>query len=475
MTKLKHRAKQLWGIVFLIGANLIPAERPPNIILILVDDLGWSELGCYGDDFFETPHLDRLAAEGMRFTEAYAPAPICSASRASLLTGRTPARTGFEFVVKSPGSPLAIHNTQLLPPPFTADLPLEEVTISEVLQPAGYATGYFGKWHLNAHTGGYLGWSPTHGPLNQGFESGSADFGAHPYAYRDREFGAFAPGEFPTDAMTENVIGFMEAHRDKSFYLVYSSFYPHEPVHTRCEWLYQKYADKPDSQGTAGDRAMYGAFVEQMDHYIGQLLAAIDTLGLAENTLVVFTSDNGNSPLYQRRNILRGSKWDLYEGGIRVPLIARWPGRIAPAAINPTPVHGVDLFPTFCDVAETRPPAAVARDGRSLLPLFADKPDDAWSQRPLYWHYPYYHSRINMARPQSAIRRGEYKLILFHEDQTTQLYNVHLDPGETNDLSKPQSDLADRMRLQLLEYLQDTGARLPTRNPDHDPNQGWRF
>ena len=455
-------------------ASCVGADRPPpNIILILVDDLGWSDLGCYGDDFFETPHLDQLANEGMRFTDAYAPAPICSASRASILTGRTPARTHLEFVVKKRSDQPVLRNTQLIQPPFTLDLPLAEITIAETLTAQGYRTGLFGKWHLNEHYQTYLGWSPTHGPKQQGFQDADGDFGAHPYGYKDREFGDFAPGEFPEDAVTENSIAFLQTNRDRPFFLFYSSFYPHEPVHTPCEWLYEKYAAKPDAQGAAGDRAMYGAFVEQMDHYIGQLLGAVDDLGLLENTLVVFLSDNGSSPVYQYRNALRGGKWELFEGGIRVPMIARWPGRIRPGSESSVPVHGVDLFPTFCEVAATPIPSDREIDGRSLTGVFGGDDPGIEPDRNLYWHFPYYHPVTTVVRPQSAIRQGPWKLIYAPEDHSTHLFNVSSDPGEQVDLSTRHPDVLQHLTQSLLDYLGAADARLPTRNPAYQPTQGF--
>jgi uncharacterized sulfatase len=448
------------------------AAALPNILFILVDDLGWSELGCYGDDFFETPNVDQLAAEGMRFTDAYAPAPICSASRASFLTGRTPARTGLEFVVKRKQDKPALANTRLLQPPFTLDMPLEEVTIAEILKDAGYRTGIFGKWHLNEHYKAYQGWSPTHGPRQQGFQDAKEGFGAHPYSYQDRKFGSYDKGEYPQDAVTENSIEFLKENRNHPFFLFYSSFYPHEPVHTRCQWLYDKYAAKPEAKGTAGDRAMYGAFVEQMDHYIGQLLTAIDDLGLRENTLVVFSSDNGNSPMYQYRNILRGGKWDLYEGGIRVPLIARWPSRIQAGSKSSIPVHGVDLLPTFLEIATVSISKDRPIDGSSLVKLFSNPNSSKWQDRELYWHFPYYHPRITLSRPQSAIRRGPWKLIYFYEDHSVQLFNVERDIGERNDLSTARPEIASDLQSSLQTYLQTSYARMPKPHPDYDSANG---
>jgi len=458
----------------LVWAASATAENPPpNIILILVDDLGWSDLECYGDPFFETPHLDQLAQEGMRFTNAYAPAPICSASRASILTGRTPARTHLEFVVKKQGDQPVLQNTQLIQPQYPLDLPLDEITIAETLAAQGYRTGLFGKWHLNEHYKTYLGWSPTHGPTQQGFQDADGDFGAHAYGYRDRKFGDFAPGEFPADAMTEKSIAFLQANRDRPFFLFYSSFYPHEPVHTRCEWLYKKYAAKPEAQGAAGDRAMYGAVVEQMDHYIGQLLKAVDDLDLRKNTLVVFLSDNGSSPVYQYRNALRGGKWELYEGGVRVPMIVRWPNQVAAGSESTVPVQGVDIFPTFASVASAPLPLERSLDGLSLVSLFRGDDSNFPADRNLYWHFPFYHPVTTIVRPHSAIRRGTWKLIYAPEDHSAQLFRIGDDPGEHVDLSTSYPDVLQDLQQSLIDYLHTAGARLPAPNPSYQPQGGF--
>ena len=347
-----------FALAWLFVAGIACAAERPNVLLILADDLGWSDLGCYGSKRFATPHLDRLAMQGMRFTQAYAAAPICSASRASLLTGNSTARNRFEFVVKSAPGRQKVP-APLLAPPFTLDLSLDSVTVAEVLAQRGYCTGFFGKWHLNAHHKRYLGWSPTHGPTAQGFASATEDFGSHPYSYyrkgeSARTFLDLPKGEFPADGVTGRAIEFLRQRDDAPFFLMVSHFYVHDPIHTRIRWLHDRY-DKslPDSK-RHDILTHYGSMVTTLDHHVGQLLAALDKTGKADSTLVVFTSDNGGHPNYAGNAPLRGSKWNLYEGGIRVPLLVRWPGAVKSGVVCDEPVWSPDLFPTFAEVANAK-------------------------------------------------------------------------------------------------------------------------
>lgn len=463
-----------------------PGQDRPNIVFILADDLAWNDLACCGHPYHETPNLDRLAREGLRFTQAYAPAPICSASRAAILTGKTPARLGFEFVTKEkPGSQKP--DQRLLTPPFTLDLPLEETTIAEMLSDAGYRTAFFGKWHVARHHGGYLGWSPTHGPLQQGFAAGAQDFGSHPWAYlkrEGREFGPFAKGQFAPDALTDQAIAFLRSNQKGPFFLYWSNYFVHDPIHTRCRWLDEKYRRRLPP-GADDARAVYAAMVETLDHQIGRLLQTLDDIGLASNTLLVFTSDNGGHPDYAANGPLRGSKWNLYEGGVRVPMIARWAGIIPPGSTCHEPVTGCDLFPTFREVAAGSA-RGMPRDGQSLVALLRGATPRE-GPRPLVWHFPYYHPESKFAerpaqtgvndfatsqtRPHSAIRLGRHKLIHFYEDDRDELYDLAADPGEQRDLSAADPGRATALRHQLDEYLRQANARLPMPNPAVQPNR----
>ena len=451
--------------------------KKPNIILVLVDDLGYGDLGCYGHPWHETPHLNTLAREGMTFTHAYAPAPICSASRASILTGRSPARLHFEFVTKDkPGRQEIRPRQPLVTPPFTLDLPLEEKTIPEYLNEAGYRTAFFGKWHLNKHHGGYLGWSPTHGPRQQGFQYAVEDFGSHPYGYDKGRIPVVKDkGSIPPDLLTEQAVDFLKQKHEQPFFLMLSHFYVHTPIQPSCQWLLDKYQSKVPAESThRARRVAYGAFVELLDAYIGRILSTLDETGLRDNTLVIFTSDNGGHPQYTSNQPLRGSKWNLYEGGIRIPLLARWPGVIREVSVCEIPVIGYDFLPTFTEIAgRTVPTKGI--DGASLLPLFYD-PTKALN-RDLYWHFPYYHPErgfaealkeigiddfaVSQTRPHSAIRRDTYKFLYFYEDKHVELYNLKKDPGEQNDLSQSQPQTAVLLNEALQQRLKMVRARFP--------------
>ncbi|MCA9119185.1 MAG: sulfatase [Planctomycetaceae bacterium] len=463
--------------VFACMATTARSAKPPSILFILADDLAWSDLACYGHPWHDTPHLDDLAQQGMRFTNGYAAAPICSASRASILTGRTTARLNFEFVTKNESGFQKIEGETLLTaPPFTLNLPLQETTIPEYLRGLGYETAFFGKWHLNAHHRRYLGWSPTHGPRQQGFEVAEEDFGSHPYAW-----GKKAPepietaGEFPTDSMIDRIVRVIRQRRERPLFLMASQFYVHTPVQTRCKWLLDKYERRvPRESPNRERRVAYAAFVEELDHHVGVILDGLDTAGLRDQTLVVFTSDNGGHPEYTANGPLRGSKWNLYEGGIRVPFIARWPGRVEADSLCDVPVIGYDLLPTFVDLAGG---AARDVDGASLLPLLENA--EMLPDRDLLWHFPYYHPEsgyrlaretigiddfaVSKTRPHSALRRGDDKLLYFYEDERSELYDLGEDSGEQRELSRRQPELETKLREHLLDRLQQAHARFPTR------------
>ncbi|PQO41212.1 DUF4976 domain-containing protein [Blastopirellula marina] len=454
---------------------------PPNIVFILADDLAWSDLGCYGHPFHETPNLDRLCQQGLRFTNAYASAPICSASRASILTGKTPARLGFEFVTKD----AAVHqkldaSVPLLTPTYTLNLPLEEVTIAERLSQAGYQTAFFGKWHLNVHYQRYLGWSPTHGPKSQGFEIAEEDFGSHPYAWGKKAPAAIDEvGKFADDSMVDRVTKFIKQKHTRPYFVMASHFYVHTPVKTPYRWLTEKYDEKIPADSPARQRRLrYAAFVETLDHLVGQIVTAVDESDQADNTLILFTSDNGGHPEYTANGPMRGSKWNLYEGGTRVPLIVRWPGQVAAGTTSDVPIVGYDLHPSFADLAGVK---TTGLDGTNVLSQL--KQPSSLAERPLYWHFPYYHPETGFAkapdrigvddfvtsrtRPQSSIRRGRYKLIHFYEDNHDELYDLTQDVSEQTDLFAEQPQIAAELSAALQDYLTEVDARLPQDNSTH--------
>lgn len=467
------------ALALLLPWMAMAAERP-NVLLILADDLAWSDLGCYGSKLCETPRLDRLAGEGVRFTDAYAAAPLCSPARAALLTGKTPARLRFEFVTKwlrdkVPTGPL--H--PLVPPPYTYNLPLDERTLAEALGDVGYRTGIVGKWHLNTHHETYNGWSPTHGPRQQGFAWARETLGSHPWAFQERDDERFADlehGEYAPDDLTDAAIEFLETRDDRPFFLFVSHFYVHSPVRARGDWLFEKYRRKLGPEATE-NQVLYGGFVETLDHHVGRLLDTLGEQGLADDTLVLFTSDNGGNPDFAVNAPLRGGKWNLYEGGIRVPLLVRGPGAAA-GETRSAPVNAPDLFATIADLAGA--PEA-APDGRNLAAVLAG--DAALAERDLVWHFPYYHPEKGYAealdaigvddgeksktQPQSAIRRGRHKLLYFYEDQRAELYDLVADPAEQNELSAARPGLARKLESRLRRYLESVNARMAVPNPGY--------
>ncbi|MBI5381789.1 MAG: sulfatase [Opitutae bacterium] len=478
LTRLLSHAFILAVLCVALPSRAAENGARPNVVFILADDLGWRDLHCTGNPWHDTPHLDRLASQGIRFSCGYAAAPICTASRAALLTGRTPARLGFEFVIKPAGADTP-SGLPLKSPPYPANLPLEEVTLGEALGAAGYATGFFGKWHLAQHFGGYLRWSPTHGPLQQGYAEGSDDFGSHPYgdaARAESDKGALPAGDYGRDTLTERAIAFLRAHRDRPFFLQFSAYYVHDPVRTRAAWLVEKYAARLPA-GASRQRAVYAAMVETLDHQVGGVLCALDELGLADNTLVVFTSDNGGHPAVSALGPLRGSKWNLYEGGLRVPWLVRWPGRIRPGTTSAVPFTGVDLLPTLCAATGAPLPAGVMLDGRNVLSLWLSA-TEADPDRAFTWHFPYYHPEgaafaralprigvddfaLSQTRPVSAIRVGDWKLVHRYEDSRDELYRLSADPAEERDLAASEPERARELRARLDAELRATSARLP--------------
>ncbi len=475
------RALAALGAVMLF-AGAAPAAAP-NILLILADDMAWSDLGCYGSAACETPRLDRLAAEGMRFTDAYAAAPLCSPSRAALLTGKSPARLGFEFVTKwETDRPIQWPEHKVKPPPYKLNLPLDELTIAELLGDAGYETGLVGKWHLNSHHEFYNGWSPIFGPRHQGFQYAVETFGSHPWGYRGVEepsFDDFPRGTYAPDDLTDAAIRFLDKRdRGRPFLLFVSHYYVHTPVRSRGSWLDRKYRRKLGANAPR-ERVLYGGFVETLDHHIGRLLDALDRAGDTRNTVVIFTSDNGGHPEYAVNAPLRGSKWHLYEGGIRAPLIVRWPGRVEPGTTNSSIVLGTDIFTTIAEVAGVSPPESQGLDGVSFVPALRGEP--LRRSMPAVWHFPYYHPEkgypeqadeagvgdpfVAKTRPLSAIREGKYKLLYLHEDESVELYDLSADIREQRNLSRRLPGRATELRARLLAYLDSVNARMPARLP----------
>lgn len=422
----------------------IPAVT--NIMFILIDDMGWTDLGCYGSRFHETLNIDRLASEGMKFTDAYAACPVCSPTRASIMAGQYPARikiTDFIPGHQRPWEKLRVPENRLF-------LPLESVTIAEVLKNSGYSTGYIGKWHL--------GNQKIHQPNQRGFDwvLGAAQ------NQNDKYVTAF------TDAAVE----FIEKNKDKPFFLFLSHHTVHIPLEAPVE-LVRKYENKTKPPGSVNN-PVYAAMVEHLDNSVRRILKKLKDLELENDTIVIFFSDNGglyqpfggyrgNKEAVMTNAPLRDEKGTLYEGGIRVPLIVRWPGVIEAGTTCSVSVTSVDFYPTIMNIIGAGGGANHILDGRSILPLLQQEGE--LNRNAIYWHYPHYHH----SKPAGAIRQGDYKLIEFFEDDRLELYNLKEDIGEEDNLVKKMPEKTAELQRKLVAWRKSVSAKMPTPNPDYDP------
>ncbi len=459
------------------------ADDKPNIVFVLADDLGQYDVGCYGGTFYETPHLDRLAAEGARFTDAYAACPVCSPTRASLMTGQWPQRTGVTDYIGAPLTPDAWkRNTKLLPAPYADRLSLEAPTLAKAMKAAGYATFFAGKWHL-----GPEGWWPE----NQGFDinQGGTDRGG-PYGggkyfspYGNPRLADGPPGEHLPDRVATETNQFIEAHKDRPFFAYLAFYSVHTPLMAR-EDLRLKYEEKRQRLGLneawgreeprdvrlVQEHAVYAGMVEAMDLAIGKVLAKLDELNLARKTLVIFTSDNGGlstSEGWPTSNLpFRGGKGWMYEGGIREPFLVRWPGVASPGAVIRTPISSPDVFPTLLEAAGAHPEPGQILDGVSLVPALKG---ESLPSRALYWHYPHYGNQGGA--PSAAIRRGDWKLIEWFEHSRVELFNLAEDVGEQNDRCQTDPDQAAKLLTELHAWQKEVGAKFPQTNDDYDTNR----
>ena len=426
-----------------------------------MDDLGWADLSSYGSTFYETPHLDKLASEGLRFTNAYAACPVCSPTRASIMTGKYPARLGITNYL--PGKhPLAY--SKLIGTEPVQNLPLEEVTIPEALAPLGYISGHIGKWHLG---------SEPFFPEKQGFATnvGGTNSGM-PASFFYPQWGKnppveAAPGEYLTDRLTDEAIRFLDANKSRPFFLYLAHYAVHVPIEAKQE-LVAKYRKKL-RPGQRQNDPVYAAMIQSMDESVGRIMKTIDDLGLRRNTVILFTSDNGglSAPEWKLKPVtsnfpLREGKGHVYEGGIRVPLIVRGPA-FRKGAVVDQPVCSVDYFSTLLDLAGSS--SLPKTDGVSLAGLLQS--DTELERRDLFWHYPHYSNQLG--RPASAIRRGTLKLIQFHEDNHVELYDISEDVGEAKDLSGALPEKTRELKDALAKWLASVNARMPTANPKYDP------
>ena len=512
----------LTAVLVLASGTSLPAAKAvqPNVILFLVDDLGWSDVGCFGSSFYETPHIDKLAGQGVRFTDAYAACHVCSPTRASILTGKYPATLNLtDWLPGRRNFPFQRY----LNAEINQHLPYEETTIAEALKARGYATGIFGKWHL--------GKKPST-PLKHGFDIHVPDVPSNwrtfhgPFGMKNL---ASKKGDYLTDRLTDQAIEWIEQKKDKPFFLYMSHFAVHDPIQGRKD-LVEKYGkklkatpsqkgpdfilegnpDNPDNpskeelsrliktpefaehrslpRGTIKirqkqDNIEFAGMVEGVDESLGRIVKKVGELGLEENTIIIFFSDNGGmaamnvgnpkrvipeeriDAAYSTSNLpLRGAKGWLYEGGIRVPMIVKWPNNGQTGTVCSTPVSSIDLFPTIMDMLGLEGQVGADKEGVSLTSLV--KGGKKLDREAIYWHFPHY-SNHGMHSPGGAIRAGDYKLLEYFENDTVQLFNLKEDIGEQRDLAKTQPAKAAELRKMLHDWRKRVGARMQDINPDY--------
>lgn len=513
-------AKTLFSLVLVIFASSAEAKQP-NIVFFLVDDLGWRDVGCYGSTFYDTPNIDRLASEGARFTDAYATCHVCSPTRASILTGQYPARLGLtDWLTGRRNFPFQ----RLLNVKTSQTLPEAVSTIPRELRANGYATAIFGKWHVGEEPNG-----PTaHGfdlHVPKGWNKGWPRAGYyHPFKFDDIPG---KPGDYLTDRLTDEAVEWIEANREKPFYLHLSLFSVHDPIQGRPD-LVEKYRKKLETLGETNkgpefilegnpddpdpltsqelsklieqpshahfgvlpnrtvkikqhqDNIQFAAMVEAMDQSLGRVLTKLAELGLEEETIVIFFADNGGMSgmnvgnpsrrvgrdkldvAFSTSNLpLRGAKGWLYEGGVRVPMIIKWPGHTTAGSVIEEAVISTDFYPTILEMAGQK---GSTPDGKSLVPALNG---EAFERGPLFWHFPHY-SNHGMQSPAGAIREGDFKLIEYFENGTLQLFNLKEDIGEQVDLASTDPEKTKELHQKLQQWRASVDARMMSPNPEYD-------
>lgn len=436
--------------VLLAAACSLSGAEKPNIIIFLIDDLGATDLGCTGSKYYETPNIDRLAKDGCRFTNCYSACTVCSPSRAAMITGKYPARLHITDWIAGHNRP----NARLAIPDWTKELPKPEKTIAQHLGAAGYRTCAIGKWHL----------SPG-GPAAHGFDIAIADNhkgqpDSYLSPYKNPNLPDGPPGESLTHRLTEEAVKFIETKSDKPFFLYLAHFAVHTPLGGLPD-VVAKYEEKAKITTPQG-KAKYAAMIAGVDDSVGRIRARLADLKIADNTLIIFTSDNGGL-LGSTANLgMRAGKGSAYEGGVRVPGMIYWPGVSRVGAESATPVITMDWFATALDAAGVK----AQSEGMSVRSLLKS---ELVPMRPLFWHYPHYHP--GGATPYSAIRSGDLRLVHFYEDDHDELYDLKKDPEEKHDLSATEGDLRNELRRQLDAWLKETGAQFPTPNSRYNAEQ----
>ncbi|MBK7627673.1 MAG: sulfatase [Bacteroidales bacterium] len=493
--------KKLYAVIGLSTSAIVPVDadfiqsKPevakPNVIFILLDDYGYTDLGCYGSKYYLTPNIDRLAKQGVRFTDAYASCPVSSPTRASVMTGKYPVNTGItDWIPGRQASNSGSATDKLVALPFKLQLDLNETTIAEVLKNNGYKTMISGKWHL--------GETEEYWPENQGFDVNKGGFSKGSPVKNNVANGYFSPygnprledgpvGEYLTDRQTDEAISFITDNKEKPFYLYLSYYAVHNPMQGK-EKLIEYFTKRADSMGLSKQEAftrnkawilpsmsnnfkerviqsnpVYAAMIYSVDENIGKLLAKLEEFKLDKNTIIIFTSDNGGlstsegSPTCNAP--LRAGKGWLYEGGIRVPLIIRYPSKGKPGSEIKTPVSSIDYFSTILEMTGSSA-KGVKTDGVSFVSLFKE---DKLKERPLFWHYPHYSNQG--VEPGSAVRLGRFKLIDNFQSGKQELYDLEKDLSETNDISASNPEKTKELFKLLQEWRTKTGAKMMTNNP----------
>ena len=421
-------------------ALAVPPVKPPNIIYVLTDDLGWGEPGCYGNTFNRTPNIDRLAAEGVRFTHAYSAAPVCSPTRASIMTGQHPARVGITDYLRA-DDPNHLR-------PATSSLP-------QVLKRAGYRTGLIGKWHLMGDYRTRRGDPKLHG-FDEVICSETSYIGPgyywHPYKHL-AGLAARTPGEYLTDRLNQEAVDFIGRNASQPFFLYLAHYAPHTKLDAKPALL-AKYKNRPEA-GEKKNNPNLAAMLESIDEGVGMMLEELRRRNLDRDTIVVFNSDNGGETNVTTNSHLRGGKSQLYEGGLRVPLVARWPGRIPAGHVSSVPVVSTDYYPTFIELGGGKLPENYVLDGASIAALFTD-PKAKINERDICWYYPLAADHFLGGKSGMSIRDARWKMIEFLKIGDKQLFDLLADPSETHDLAAANPDIVRKMSTRLAAWRKTT-------------------